>query len=195
EGSPLYEGPVAITGDCTFKAKAFRPGLDSRLFAKEFNAHKAMAKDITVNTRAHQNYCSGLPYILIDGMRGPQDFHSKEWSGWRTEPFDVVIDMAGETYSTLTLSTTVVKYDDIFNPAYIAVYTSDNGKDYTEVARAEYETEGENEPNGPKEYTVEFPETSARYLKIVADAIPAKPQWHERPGVKGFLFIDEIIVR
>ena len=103
--------------------------------------------------------------------------------------------MAGETYSSLTLSTTVVKYDDIFNPAYIKVYTSENGKDFTEVANAEYPVEAENEPNGPKEYTLEFPETSARYLKVVADAIPAKPDWHERPKAKGFLFIDEIIVK
>ena len=195
EESALYEGPVAITGSCTFTAKAFRPGMDGALYKKEFNAHKAMAKDITVNTEAHKNYRNGLPYILIDGMRGPKDFHSKEWSGWRVEPFDVVIDMAGETYSSLTLSTTVVKYDDIFNPAYITVYTSDNGQDFSEIAKAEYEVEAENEPNAPKEYTLEFPETSARYLKVVAEAIPSKPQWHERPGTKGFLFIDEIIVK
>ena len=88
-----------------------------------------------------------------------------------------------------------MKYDDIFNPAYIKVYTSENGKDFTEVANAEYPVEAENEPNGPKEYTLEFPETSSRYLKVVADAIEAKPDWHERPKAKGFLFIDEIIVK
>ena len=103
--------------------------------------------------------------------------------------------MAGETYSTLTLSTTVVKYDDIFNPADITVYTSEDNKNFTEVAKAEYETEGQNDPNGPKEYTLEFPETSARYIKVVANPVPAKPEWHERPGSKGFLFIDEVIVK
>ncbi len=195
EASPLYESPVAITSPCTFKARAFREGEPGRIYAKVFDGHKAMAKDITVNTEAHQNYRSGLPYILVDGMRGPQDFHSKEWSGWRMEPFDAVLDMNGETYSSLTLSTTVVKYDDIFNPADITVYTSDNGKDFTEVGKAEYETEGENEPNGPKEYTVTFPETSARYIKVTANPVPEKPQWHERAGSKGFLFIDEIIVK
>ncbi len=195
EESPLYKEPVAITGSCTFTAKAFRPGLDSRLYRKEFNGHKAMAKTIKVNTEAHKNYRSGLPYILIDGMKGPGDFHSKEWSGWRIEPFDVVIDMAGETYSSLTLSTTVVKYDDIFNPQDITVYTSENGQDFTEVARAEYETEGQKEPNGTKEYTLEFPETSAKYIKVVANPVQAKPEWHERPGSKGFLFVDEIIVK
>ena len=195
EDSPLYKAPVAITGSCTFTAKAFRPGHEGTLYKKEFNGHKAMAKTITVNTQAHKNYRGGLPYILIDGMKGPKDFHSKEWSGWRTEPFEAVIDMDGETYSSLTLSTTVVKYDDIFNPQDITVYTSENGTDFTEVAKGEYETEGEKEPNGAKEYTLEFPETSAKYLKIVANPVQAKPEWHVRPGSKGFLFIDEIIVR
>ena len=195
EDSPLYTAPVAITGSCTFTAKAFRPGHEGTLYKKDFNGHKAMAKTITVNTQAHKNYRGGLPYILIDGMKGPKDFHSKEWSGWRTEPFEAVIDMAGETYSSLTLSTTVVKYDDIFNPQDITVYSSENGTDFTEVAKGEYETEGEKEPNGAKEYTLEFPETSAKYLKIVANPVQAKPEWHVRPGSKGFLFIDEIIVR
>ena len=195
EASPLYKEPVAINGSCTFTAKAFRPGLDSRLYKKEFNAHKAMAKNITVNTEAHKNYRSGLPYILIDGMKGPNDFHSKEWSGWRIEPFDVIIEMGGETYSSLTLSTTIVKYDDIFNPQDITVYTSKNGRDFTEVAKAEYETEGQKDPNGTKEYTLEFPETSAKYIKVVANPVEAKPQWHERSGSKGFLFVDEVIVK
>jgi hexosaminidase len=195
EESTPYEGPVAITGDCTFKAKAFRPGTDGVVYEKVFEAHKAMAKDITVNTQAHDRYRSGMPYILIDGMKGPKDFHSKEWSGWRSEPLDVVLDMAGQTYSSLTLSTTIVKYDDIFNPEDITVYTSENGEDFTEIAKAEYPVEGENEPNGDKEYALEFPETSARYLKVTANPVQAKPQWHERPGTKGFLFVDEIIVR
>lgn len=195
ESSTLYESPVPVTGTCTFKAKSFRPGNEGRVYEKEFNFHKAMGKDVKTATEAHQNYRSGLPYILIDGMRGPQDFHSKEWSGWRTEPFDVTIDMDGETYSSVVLSTLIVKYDDIFNPADITVFTSEDGENFTEVAKAEYETEGQNEPNGPKEYALGFAETSARYLKIVANPVPEKPQWHERAGSAGFLFIDEVIVK
>jgi len=194
-GSTRYEGPIAINGSCILKAKAFRNGEATKLFTKEFKAHKAMAKDMTLNTSAHATYCTGLPYILADGIRGNENFRSGDWGGWRIEPFDVTVDMGGnETYSKVTLGAVVVKYDDIFNPSSVTVYTSDNGTDFTEVAEAEYETEGQNEPNGLKEYTVTFPETSARYLKVVAEPVRSIPAWHERPGHNAFLFFDEIVV-
>ena len=95
--------------------------------------------------------------------------------------------MAGENCSTLTLSTTVVKYDDIFNPADITVYTSEDNKNFTEVAKAEYETEGQNDPNGPKEYTLEFPETSAR--KARQQGIPLHRRSHSEVGLLPFLIV------
>ena len=49
--------------------------------------------------------------------------------------------------------------------------------------------------NGKKEYTVTFPETSARYLKVTARCVEEVPQWHDGRGSKAVLFVDEIIVR
>lgn len=195
ETSALYEGPVAINGSCILNAKAFRKGADTKIFTKEFKAHKAMAKDMTLNTSAHANYSAGLPYILADGIRGTENFRSGDWGGWRIEPFDVTIDMGGEaSYSKVTLGTVIVKYDDIFNPSDITVLISDNGTDFTEAAKAEFEVEGKDDPNGLKQYTVSFPETSARYMRIISSPVQALPSWHERTGAKGFLFVDEIIV-
>lgn len=195
EESLLYQGPVAITGTCVLKAKAFRPGTETKIFCKEFNSHKAMAKDVTLNSRAHRNYSDGLPFILTDGIRGTENFRSGDWSGWRGEAFDVTADMKGESYSSVVLSTVVVKYDDIFNPVSLSVFTSENGKDFTKVAGIEYEVEGQDAPNGLKQYELSFPETSARYLRIVAEPVQSLPLWHERPGTNGFLFVDEIIVK
>ena len=194
EGSILYEGPVTINETCVLKAKAIRPNTATRVYQKEFKTHKAMAKDITLNTEAHRNYKDGLPYILADGIRGTENFRSGDWGGWRTEPFDITIDMKGETYSTVTVSTVVIKYDDIFNLAALTILTSDNGTDFTEVAKAEYEVEGKDVPNGLKQRNISFPETSAKYIRIVGEPVKAMPSWHERAGSNGFLFIDEVVV-
>lgn len=194
ETSALYEGPVRIQDGCTLKAKAFRPGTETRTFSKEIHGHKAMAKDIVLNTSAHVHYKAGLPYILVDGIRGTQNFRSGDWAGWRNEPFDITMDMNGETYCKVTLGAVVIKYDDIFNPSDLIVYTSDNGTDFTEVGKAEFATEGEDVPNGLKEYTVTFPETSAKYLRVVSNPVQAMPEWHARKGHRGFIFFDEIVV-
>lgn len=41
---------------------------------------------------------------------------------------------------------------------------------------------------------MQFPETSARYLKVVAQNAAAIPAWHPGAGSKGFLFVDEVVV-
>jgi hexosaminidase len=71
---------------------------------------------------------------------------------------------------------------------------SDDGKTYTEVARAEYPIEGKADKNGVKEYSISFPETSARFIKVFAKTLEALPEWHPGAGYGGFLFIDEIVV-
>jgi len=195
ENSTLYEGPVKISEGCILKAKAFRPGVETKVFSKEFHGHKAMAKDMNLNAPAHVHYNAGLPHILVDGIRGTENFRSGDWGGWKRDPFDVTIDMGGEeSYSKVTLGAVVIKYDDIFNPADLVVYTSENGTDFTEVGKAEFATEGKNVPNGLKEYSVSFPETSAKYLRVVSHPIEAMPEWHERKGYGGFIFFDEVVV-
>ena len=43
--------------------------------------------------------------------------------------------------------------------------------------------------------TLTFPETSARYLKVVAGCLEALPEWHGGKGRPGFVFVDEIVVK
>jgi hexosaminidase len=95
----------------------------------------------------------------------------------------------------VTLGTVSVKYDWLFNPQSIVVSTSEDGETFTEIARASFKPEGENDSNEVKEYTLSFPETSARYLKVWAETITNVPEWHDGAGKPGFLFVDEIVVR
>ena len=104
--------------------------------------------------------------------------------------------MDGTPYNTVTLSTIVARRENIFNPMDLVVYTSEDGKEFTEAARAEYPVEGGiNDGNGCQEYTVTFPETSAKYLKVTASCIQSIPEWHPARGRAGYVFVDEIIVK
>ena len=194
--SILYEGPVEIRETCTLKARAIRDNVQTNVFTKEFQSHKAMGRPAETLTETHHSYRYDTPALLTDGVRGGSTFSSGEYGGWYGQPFEAVVEMTGdETCSSVTLGTIVVKYDWIFNPLDLVVYTSEDGKEFTEVARAEYPVEGPDDANGKKEYTVTFPETSARYLKVTARCVEEVPQWHDGRGSKAFLFVDEIIVR
>ena len=193
--SALYEGPIEVTESCVIKGKSFRENIQDKTFSKEFKAHKAMGKTAILGTLPAPHYTYNAPDLLVNGVRGPYNFRSGDWAGWSATPFDVTIDMEGEAYSSVTLGTIVIKYDWVFNPQSIVISTSEDGKTFTEVAKEVYGPEGEDEPNALKEYTLTFPETSAKYLKIWAETITSVPAWHPGAGGAGFLFVDEIVVR
>ena len=195
ENSALYEGPIKVEGSCVIKGKAFRENIQDKVFSKEFKAHKAMGKTAVLGTAPAPHYTYDAPDLLVNGVRGPYNFRSGDWAGWAGIPFEVTIDMAGESYSSVTLGTIVIKYDWIFNPKSIAVSVSKDGKEFTEVAVANYEAEGENDKNGLKEYTLTFPETSAKYLKVHAEPVASIPAWHPGAGGWAYLFVDEVVVR
>ena len=194
--SMLYKDTLVIDQTCTLTAVAVRDDVEPKYFVKSFNFHKAVGRPLVSSNEPHKSYVYNFPENLFDGIRAAEVYKSGEWAGWRTRPFEVVLDMEeAEPYSSVTLGVLVVKASYILGPAYISVMTSEDGVNFTEVAREEYEAT----PDGPDDTTVDyaltFPETSARYLKICAGAVKKLPDWHFAPGRAGNLFVDEVIVR
>ena len=196
EKSPVYVSPIQISGDCTLKAVSYRNGRKGRIYEKSFNLHKAMGCPVDVLAPPHPNYTYSYPDILTDGLRGSGPFNSGDFSGWYNQDLEAVIDMGEKSYSNVTLSTLIHKYDYIFPPTFLRISISDNGTDFTEAAYAGFDLQGRmHDGNGCKEYTLDFPETSARYLKVQAGCLKALPDWHPGAGRPGFVFVDEIVVR
>ena len=196
KSSKLYTEPVVISESCVFTAAAIRKGIEPRTFVRKFDFHKAVGKQLTFSRNPHRKYSEGAPANLMDGVRGPKVFKSIEWTAWHGKPVDLLIDMSEtQPYSSVTLGMLTDKPSHIFFPTKIAVAVSEDGENYTEVAVQEYEPEGKDDPDGTKDLTVSFAETSARYLKVTVEPTAAMPQWHHKAGGATFIFMDEIIVR
>ncbi len=194
--SKLYTEPLVISENCVLTAAAMRKGIVPKNYVRKFDFHKAVGKELTFSRKAHRNYSAAAPANLIDGVRGPKVFKSIEWTAWHGKPVDLMIDMAEtQPYSSVTLGMLTDKPSHIFFPTKIAVAVSEDGENYTEIAAQEYELEGKDDPDGTKDFTVSFAETSARYLKVTVEPTAAMPEWHHKKGGATFIFLDEIIVR
>ena len=194
--SILYTSPIEINGDCTIRATAVRNGKTDGHVSKSFTYHKAMGRPISVTHMPHRSYTFSCPELLINGIKGGNNYKNGDWAGWHGSPLEAVIDMGtGSTYSTVSIGALIEKGDFIFNPMDLRVAVSEDGCNYTEIAAEEYPMEGRHEPNGIKEYSITFPETSARYLKVSAKTLETLPDWHPGAGYGAFLFIDEITVK
>jgi hexosaminidase len=193
--SILYEGPFEINETCVLKASAYRDGKMTRPFRQNFSFHKSVGRNIALTHPSLSEYSSKTGEGLVDGIRGPAIHKSKEWCCWKAKPFEAVIDMnACEPYSRVEIGYFSNKPSQIFNPLNLSVSVSDDGQTYKTIAAAECPPEGEFDPDGLKNLSVTFPETSARYLKVKAECMEYVPSWHHYAGRKASLYIDEVIV-
>ncbi len=194
--SPVYKEPIVITEDCVLKARSERDGkLMERLYTKSFEFHKASFRPIKTLTRHDWSAGAYNPAMLVDGYRSTTGgFWSGDYVGWR-QPFEAVIEMDGTPYSTVVLSTVACQSERVAAPLDLVVYTSEDGNEYTEVARLDIPDMSPEDKDGPCEYSVSFPETSAKYLKVTAGRLDRMPDWHLLKGISCSLYIDEVVVR
>ena len=194
--SPVYQGPIEIRETCTLKAKAFREGMTTKTYTRNFAGHKAMGHNVTITTNPHRSYVYGAPANLTDGIRGEELYTSGEWAGWCGTPFEAVIEMDPETEVTgVTLGTLIIKGDWVFNPTGITICTSENGEDFKEIAHIDYAVFSQEDPDGIHDFSIDFPAVSAQYLKVIGHTLTKLPDWHPGAGNPGFLFVDEVIVK
>ena len=193
--SPLYKAPVTIGESCTFKAAALREGMQTPVYARKFDFNKATGRRIALNAAPTLKYTYGGASLLVDGYRGGPVYSNGAWIGFLNEPLDVTIDMQGaKPYSAVTVESLVEKGEWVFPPSSVGVYLSDDGSEFTEAALMSVPQEPAGSPDGVKPFKVLFPETSARYLRVVARTVDPIPAWHGAAGQKAHMFVDEIIV-
>ena len=193
--SPLYKAPVTIGESCTFKAAALREGMQTPVYTRKFDFNKATGRRIALNAAPTLKYTYGGASLLVDGYRGGPVYSNGAWIGFLNEPLDVTIDMQGaKPYSAVTVESLVEKGEWVFPPSSVGVYLSDDGREFTEAALMSVPQETAGSPDGVKPFKVLFPETSARYLRVVACTVDPIPAWHGAAGQKAHMFVDEIIV-
>lgn len=193
--SPVYTAPVAIDRTCTFKAAALREGIDTPVYVRRFSFNKATCRKVTLNAPADAKYAYAGGVALVDGTVGGNSYAGGAWIGFLAEPMDITIDMNGsEPYSQVTVTALSGKSDWIFPPSAIEVSVSDDGEQFVRAASLSVEPDRPDTPDDIRNYTLSFPETSARYLRVKAATVNPIPDWHSGKGGPSYLFVGEIAV-
>lgn len=190
--SNRYTAPIDIFHSCTLKAMVDRSGMKLSNIEKSFAFSKTTGKKAVFNTTPSKSYTFAGASTLVDGIRGGNSFFSGMWIGFQAEPMSVTIDMAESTkLSSVRVGTYVAKGDWVFPPKDITVYLSDNGNDFKEAAKLAIPEAKKEDKDGINEYTLSFPTTQARFVKVVANN-SIMPEWHTGKGKTANLFVDEI---
>lgn len=224
-GSPVYTEPIEIRQDCTLSAATFRPaerrpGSAATRFERSnvetasFTFNKATASPVCLLTDPAPRYTFTGGEALVDGIHGTStNFQTGQWIGFNGTDLDILIDLGSEqTISSLSLGTLVGKPDWIFDITDLSVATCETTDDLVDIealvdpaagtaytlhtlASETYDVDAQTAPDGIRQHTLNFPATTARYLRVKAGCLKSIPQWHTGRGLPAFIFVDEISVK
>lgn len=189
-----YTSPVKILRPCVFNAYAER---SDSIYVKDivFQENKAFAKKIIFNVPPSPLYTFNADETLTDGIAGDRHYPgSGGWAGWQGL-MDVTVDMGKGSpgYSSVTMSFYVGKAGHYFPPVAINVQVSGDGRTFRTVSGETFPVEPEDAPDGIKVFRLDFPRTTARFVRVKSES-PRLPEWHPARGYFSFILTDEILI-
>nr|WP_321411319.1 GH92 family glycosyl hydrolase [uncultured Carboxylicivirga sp.] len=197
--SKIYNKPIVLKKSTTLKAISVKDGyinsdVKSIQFRKAyFNNRTNEYPILSSNATISEAYNPGIQ-TLIDGKLGSNNYRDGLWTGTNDEKFEAIIDLGKKKkISQVSVNFTQNTGSWIFPPKSITISGSNDGENFTEIAKEEYEL-----PNGHVDILVLtktlVAKTKACYLKVVIESAGMLPSWHSGSGLPSYLFIDEITV-
>lgn len=157
---------------------------------------------VTPNKAAGMKITSLTPYnpsydgekMLADGLFGGQHFRLN-WLGYQGNDMVLLIDFEQpEQVNKVETNFFLDLVSWIFLPLEVKIEASDDGKAFREVCNEKIPEPVRNFGQKPVHFSFEFPQTTARYLKITALSHKTCPDWHRGAGQPAWIFVDEIVV-
>jgi hypothetical protein len=168
--------------------------IDEVMADKKIIKHIAYDIPIKFNTKYSDKYNGGIN-ALTDGYRGSENYWDKFWVGFEKVDLDAELDLEEETtINNISLGFLEDVNAWIFPPKRIEIALSKDGQDYESFVIIEENFPENNDEKDIHNYSKEFNNKLARYIKIKAENIGQCPQWHAGAGGKAWIFIDEIAV-
>ena len=165
-------------------------------YIKPFIKHVGNKASVELSKPANSKYPAKGAKSLTDGLiSNSEAFNNDEWLGFQGDDLECIIkfDKIIKINSVrIRLLENVKSW--IFLPKSIKIFTSANGKRFTEISSDRNMFNIDNENTAIKEWKVDLGTIETQYLKIQVVNYGQLPAWHSGAGEKAWLFVDEIII-
>ncbi|MFC2156376.1 family 20 glycosylhydrolase [Acidobacteriota bacterium] len=196
-GSIRYKNPIHLKKTTTIRTAAFLGHTQvSPIEEKTYVIHKATSKKVRIVHPYSNRYTGGGDLALVDSLQGTKNQRGGFWQGYEQYDLEAVIDL-GEIQEISRLSSRYLQSLSswIFLPTEVVYAVSEDGEEFSEVARLMNDIPPEVSDRIIKEFSQTLDRVKARYVSVHAKNIGICPEWHFGSGRKAWLFIDEIIVQ
>ena len=190
-----YTEPLKITQNCHFECYVIYPdGSKGRTFSTDFDFSKSSMKPIILKDQPHRNYAYNGADVLIDGLKGSNNYRSGRWLGFFGNALDATINLLQPTeISGVKFNCNMNMKDWIFNAKTVKVLISDDGLRFMEVFRQDFNMLPADYAESLHTVDVHFEPVEAQFVEIVIEPFDC-PEGHNGYGYPGWVFVDEIMV-
>jgi hexosaminidase len=194
--SEVYSDPIKIDSSLVLKAVTVVNGkvISSVPAQQSFVMHKAIGRNAIYANSVSRYYMADGPNSLTDGVRGTFEV-GKYWHGFAGRDLVATIDLGKlSPVQTITLGCLQHYRDWIMMPQWVSFEVSEDGDQFTEVAKLLNDVSLQDQASVIKDFTASFPERKARFIRVTAKKLDALPKGHPGEGQPAWIFADEIIV-
>ncbi len=156
--------------------------------------HLAMGCPVTLTVPASSKYHNGEVSALTDGLKGWDDYHF-HWLGFEGDDMDATIDLGSvQTVSRIETGFLQDILSWVFMPQSVEFLVSEDGETFHRAGIVPDSIPPQQSGPIVASFNVEFPTTSARFVRVKTTSFLTCPAWHKGAGGKAWIFIDEIKV-
>jgi hypothetical protein len=171
-----------------------------KILSKTMHNPLALEKPVEFLTTPNWKYPANGEKSLTDGFYGNED-HLFNWVGYEGNDMEVVLDLLQpETVKKIEMNFLQNVFSWIFLPLNIEISISDDGNSFKTISTLTNETPATSEELASpifafvKNFSASFENIETRYIKIKASNMNICPRWHPGYPLKGWIFVDELVV-
>ncbi|MCX6232601.1 MAG: alpha-L-fucosidase [Bacteroidetes bacterium] len=192
--SPVFTSSLILKKQNTFKAAAFYNKIK---FGKTTSIKIPLSYGITPTLKpdASKKYYARGAASLCDGNYGTKNYNDNNWLGFEGDNFNAVIDLG----KACMIKHTELHYllDSrawIFEPTYITVEVSTDGKNFNKISSFKTDTVNWKSGKAAAVFAKDFKAMMVRYVRFTAGNRGVCPAGHQGAGGKSWIFISEVVV-
>ncbi|NOR86421.1 MAG: family 20 glycosylhydrolase [Bacteroidales bacterium] len=196
DSSLLYDKPFSPDSSCRIQAAIFKNGeLQRKASSFDYQKHLGIGKIIKLKKKPSWRYGAETNAGLLDGIRGTENYGDGRWTGFQAKDFIAEIDLMEEqAVHSISFAYIMNSRAWILPPKSVTIYTSKDGKSYTEYFQLSVDEDPLSEEYERKKISISLNGDSLRYFKMTIESYKKLPLSHPSAGNDCWLFIDEIVI-
>lgn len=190
--STKYSEPITLSETTTINAIAVSGSATSKPVAASFIKVEG-GRSILLHSSYANQYAAGGDEALIDYLRGPAEYRTGLWQGYR-EDMEAVVDLGSERQLTSVGAGFLQDIKSwIWMPREVEFAVSSDGESWQNLATLTHDVPTDKYGAITQDLVAQTSAT-ARYVRLRAKQFGVCPDWHLGAGGNTWIFADEILI-